>query len=149
MDVGAFKAHFKRTWVVSRSFQIQERTAGVFLFSFENERDRRKVLRGGVWCFDRAPVWFAPYDGIAPMASIPIKFILMWVVVTEIPPLYDESSNFRLIGNLLGGFEDYDIDEYKKNRVVKILFLHDLSKPILLDRKVMLDAGVEHTGLEV
>ena len=143
VDAGAFKAHFKRTWVVSRSFQIQERTIGLFLFSFESERDRKKVLRGGVWCFDRVPVCFAAYDGIAPMASIPIKSLLMWVVVSEIPPLYEEPENFRLIGNLLGGFVDYDSEEKKKNGIVKILFQHDLSKSILLERKIMLDVGIE------
>ncbi|XP_024187908.1 uncharacterized protein LOC112192413 [Rosa chinensis] len=127
--------------MVDKEFRIHERAGDLFLFSFESVRDRNKVLRGRVWCYDRAPVCFAEYDGVKPLHEVQFKHLRVWARVSGIPPLYEESENLTLIGNLLGGFLDYD-KEFKKG-LNRIFFSHDVSKPILLERKVYLDVGVE------
>ncbi|PRQ48309.1 hypothetical protein RchiOBHm_Chr2g0109251 [Rosa chinensis] len=71
-----------------------------------------------------------------------MKHVHIWVRVSGIPPLYEEPDNFTLIGNLLGGFLDYDKKELWKG-VIRIFFLHDISKPILFERIIFLVIGVE------
>ncbi|KAL6146486.1 hypothetical protein ACLB2K_057165 [Fragaria x ananassa] len=132
VDPEAFKSHFARVWVVQRNFRIQER-GDLFLVSFESEKDRTKVLKGGAWCFDRAPVCLKMYDGITPMTDVPMRHVRMWVIVSLIPPWYEEPDNLRLIGNLLEGYLDYDRTEFRKG-VMKILFTHEIHKPLLLER---------------
>ncbi|KAL6199896.1 hypothetical protein ACLB2K_029678 [Fragaria x ananassa] len=65
VDSTIFKSQFLRTWMVYRLFRVQERAENLFFFfSFDSIHDRNKVLRGGVWCFDRAPVALELFDGI-------------------------------------------------------------------------------------
>lgn len=59
-----------------------------------------------------------------------------------IPPRYEVPKNFKLIGNLLGGYIDYDKTEFKKG-VVCILFSQDISKLVLMERFVFLEEGAE------
>ncbi|KAL6145107.1 hypothetical protein ACLB2K_055795 [Fragaria x ananassa] len=70
------------------------------------------VLKGGAWCFDRTPVCLEIYDDIRPLVEVPMKHVRFWTRVTCIPPLYEEPDNLRLVGNLLGGFIDYDKKEF-------------------------------------
>ena len=58
------------------NFRIQER-GDLFLVSFESEKDKKKVLKGGAWCFDRVPVWIEVYDEITPMAEVPMCHVRM------------------------------------------------------------------------
>lgn len=37
--------------MVEKPFRLQERPGGLFLFSFENNKDKNKVLRGSAWTF--------------------------------------------------------------------------------------------------
>ncbi|KAL6185897.1 hypothetical protein ACLB2K_042019 [Fragaria x ananassa] len=85
VDPEAFKSHFARAWVVQRNFRIQER-GDLFLVSFESKKDRTKILKGGAWCFDCAPVCLEVYDGITPMTDVPMSHVRMWVIVSLIPP---------------------------------------------------------------
>ncbi|PRQ55096.1 hypothetical protein RchiOBHm_Chr1g0320861 [Rosa chinensis] len=144
VDPSAFKAHFLRTWLVDKEFRVQERADNHFLFSFGSVRDRNKVLKGGVWCYDHAPVCLEEYDGVLSIGDVPMKHIRIWVRVSGIPPLYEEPDNLILVGNLLGGYLDYDKKEFRKG-IVRILFSHDISKPVLLERRVFLATGVEPT----
>ncbi|KAL6181659.1 hypothetical protein ACLB2K_048309 [Fragaria x ananassa] len=45
------------------------------------------------------------------MADVPMRHVRMWVIVSLIPPRYEEPDNLRSIGNLLGGYLDYDRTE--------------------------------------
>ncbi|KAL6198457.1 hypothetical protein ACLB2K_028246 [Fragaria x ananassa] len=129
-------------WRKSARFGKDRRSGDHFLVSFEFEKDRTKVMRGGAWCFDRAPVCLKVYDGITPMADFPMCHVRMWVIISFIPPRYEEPYNLRLIRNLLGGYLDYDCTEFRKG-VMKILFTHDIYKPVVLERQIHLDPGVE------
>ncbi|XP_062020791.1 uncharacterized protein LOC133737199 [Rosa rugosa] len=142
VDSAAFKSHFLRTWMVERDFRVQEMENNLFLFSFESIRDQNKVLIGGVWCFDRALVCLEEYDGVLPITEVSMKHVRIWVRVSGIPSLYEEPDNFTLIGNLLGGFLDYDKKEFRKG-IIRIFFLHDISKPILLERRIFSAKGIE------
>ncbi|KAL6194453.1 hypothetical protein ACLB2K_035537 [Fragaria x ananassa] len=57
-----------------QNFQIQER-GDPFLVSFESMKDQAKVLKGGAWCFDYAPIFLEEYDGITPMADVPLRHV--------------------------------------------------------------------------
>ncbi|KAL6193852.1 hypothetical protein ACLB2K_034936 [Fragaria x ananassa] len=122
--------------------RFEEERGDLFLVSFESKKDRTKVLKGGAWCFDRTPVCLEVYDHITPMADVPMCHVRMWVIVSLIPPRYEEPDNLCFFGNLLGGYLDYDRTEFRKG-VMKILFTHDIYKPVHLERQVHLDPGVE------
>lgn len=50
--------HWRRRW------RFKRKKIGTFLFSFDNLWDKNKVLRGGAWSFDKAPVCLENYNGL-------------------------------------------------------------------------------------
>ncbi|KAK9938895.1 hypothetical protein M0R45_015607 [Rubus argutus] len=66
----------------------------------------------------------------------------IYVNIKDICPANEEPTNFKMIGDLLGGFLDYDKPLFSKG-IVRIFIWHDLSKPILLKRVLMFDPRVE------
>lgn len=114
----------------------------LFLFSFDSVRDKRKVLRGGAWSFDKAPVILEDYDGMLPLADVPMRHLRFWVKVEGISPAFEEPANFKLIGDLLGGFLDYD-KRMLQQGIVRLFIQHDISKPVFLSRAVKFMEGVE------
>ncbi|KAK9922557.1 hypothetical protein M0R45_031018 [Rubus argutus] len=86
---------------------VQEK-GDLFLFPIDSVRDKRKVLRGGAWSFDKAPVILKDYDGMLTLADVAMKHLRFWVKVKGISPAFEELTNFKLIGDLLGGYLDYD-----------------------------------------
>ncbi|KAL6178069.1 hypothetical protein ACLB2K_049589 [Fragaria x ananassa] len=71
-----------------------------------------------------------------------MKHVHFWTRVFGIPTLYEEPDNLRLIGNLLGGYIDYDNKEFLWGKM-RILFTHDISKPLLPERCVFLSQSIE------
>ncbi|KAK9901849.1 hypothetical protein M0R45_001908 [Rubus argutus] len=70
--------------------------------------DSSLVLRGGAWSFGKAPVILEEYDGMLPLVAVPMRHLRFWVKVEGISPTFEEPVNFKLIGDLLGGYLDYD-----------------------------------------
>lgn len=91
------------------------------LFSFESPQDKKKVFRGGAWSFDKTSVILEDYDGIIPVTAVPMRHVQYWVKIEGIPLAFEEPYNFKLIGDLLGGFLDYDKDLFKQG--VVLIFL--------------------------
>jgi hypothetical protein len=141
LDASLVKSHFQRIWILEKRVRVQAK-GDLFLFSFDSVRDKRKVLRGGAWSFDKAPVILEDYDGLLPLADVPLRHLRFWVKVEGISPAFEEPANFRLIGDLLGGYLDYDKLMLRQG-TVRLFIQHDISKPIFLSRVVKFMEGVE------
>lgn len=141
MDSSLVKSHFQRIWTLEKRVRVQEK-GDLLLFSFDSERDKRKVLRGGAWSFDKAPVILEDYDGMASLVEAHLRHIRFWVKVEGISPAFEEPANFRLIGDLLGGYLDYDKMKFRQG-IVRLFIQHDISKPVFLSRVVKFMEGVE------
>lgn len=73
-DSSLVKSHFQRIWILEKKVKVQEKGTR-FLFSFESFRDKKKVLRGGAWSFDKAPVILEDYDGIIPITVVSLRHV--------------------------------------------------------------------------
>lgn len=47
-----------------------------FLFSFNSLQDKKKVLKGGAWSFDKVLVILEDGDGIIPMNIVPMRQVI-------------------------------------------------------------------------
>ncbi|KAK9911859.1 hypothetical protein M0R45_035742 [Rubus argutus] len=116
-DSSLVKSHFQWIWILEKKVKVQEKGTR-FLFSFESFRDKKKVLR--------VPMWHVRY----------------WVKIEGIPPAIEEPENFKLIGDLLRGFLDYDKALFKQG-VVRVFLQYDVSIPIFLSIVIRLVEGVK------
>ena len=59
----AFLGVMSRVWKVHGGFEIEMLAGNTFALHFRNAEDRRRILRGGPWNFDRAIIVFAESTG--------------------------------------------------------------------------------------
>ncbi|BFG30894.1 hypothetical protein CerSpe_171680 [Prunus speciosa] len=74
------------------------------LFSFQNDFDRRKVMRGAPWTFDRSLLVLAFTDGSVDPMTVPLEIQHFWVRVRRIAPIFLTPALGEKIGNHLGMF---------------------------------------------
>ncbi|KAK2638621.1 hypothetical protein Ddye_026416 [Dipteronia dyeriana] len=69
----AFMFLFARIWQVREYVEIENVSENVFAFTFMNAKDKRKVLMGGPWTFDRALIVLEEPTGIGDISCMKIN----------------------------------------------------------------------------
>lgn len=64
VSIEGLKAMIQRIWKTSRDVKIESLGDNVFMFKFGSEMDKRSVLVGGPWHFDRALIVLKEPAGI-------------------------------------------------------------------------------------
>uniref|UniRef100_A0A803Q892 DUF4283 domain-containing protein n=1 Tax=Cannabis sativa TaxID=3483 RepID=A0A803Q892_CANSA len=72
-------------WVARCPFSFSEYHSGLFLVQFGCEGDRRRVMEGQPWHFDRSLMIFAIPDGFDTILPSQLRYIPLWVQVNFIP----------------------------------------------------------------
>ncbi|CAB4320654.1 unnamed protein product [Prunus armeniaca] len=75
-----------------------------FLFSFKSDFDRKKVMKGSPWTFDRALLLLTSTDGEVHPMSVSVDSQSFWVRVRRIPPIFLTPVMGEKLGNFLGTF---------------------------------------------
>ncbi|KAK9903180.1 hypothetical protein M0R45_001191 [Rubus argutus] len=72
-----------------------------FLFCFTCENDRRRVLTGCPWHFDKALLALSATDGRMDPGEVSLNVQFFWIRVRGLPPLLLEDSVGELISNIV------------------------------------------------
>lgn len=63
-------------WRLSSPVEVQARS-NHFLFTFCNERDLKRVKKGGLWGYKRTMNLLNDYDGFSDIMAVPLDFV--WI----------------------------------------------------------------------
>ncbi|CAL9005796.1 unnamed protein product, partial [Prunus brigantina] len=74
------------------------------LFSFKLDFDRKKVMRGSPWTFDRALLLLTSIDGEVDPMSVSVDSQSFWVRVRHIPLIFLTPTMGEKLGNFLAMF---------------------------------------------
>ncbi|KAH9782148.1 hypothetical protein KPL71_008766 [Citrus sinensis] len=126
----------------------------IFMFKFAEEADKKRVLKGGPWHFDRALIVLAEPRGIGEVAKQSFTHTSFWVQIHNVPLACMDKDFLRELGEKLGSVEEVQTDdngdcigEYARIRVSinitlpleRILFLKregetDIPMPVVYER---------------
>lgn len=110
-SVLSLRNKMKQIWRIRDEVAISEWFGSDrLLFSFSNDSDRKRVLRGGPWKFDNAMLIMACYDGSADPTSFQLDVQNFWIRVRGLPPKLLSKAMGRRIGNMMGTFVGFDPD---------------------------------------
>jgi hypothetical protein len=105
----AFKTIFSNIWRIVGSVKFKELKDNIWLFEFSDDGDKRRVLDGWLWSFDRQILVFNEFDGSNSPSQLDFRHSLFWVQVHEMPLLCMNKNVGTKIGNTLGILEDVDV----------------------------------------
>ncbi|XP_024172097.1 uncharacterized protein LOC112178132 [Rosa chinensis] len=133
--------HFRRIWVRERGFKIQDRPQNRFVISFDLKKDKNKVLKGGTWYFNKAPVILQDYDGLSPLQAIKMETLLFWVKITNIPPALEVKETIMNVASIVGSLE-IDQKLFDITSKIRVHVAHEITRPFLLKKTLKLAPGV-------
>uniref|UniRef100_A0A803QGA1 DUF4283 domain-containing protein n=1 Tax=Cannabis sativa TaxID=3483 RepID=A0A803QGA1_CANSA len=111
---------------------------GMFLVQFGCKGDRRRVMEGQPWHFDRSLMIFAIPDGFDTILSTQLRFIPLWVQVYYVP-----------FGSRSYGLAQFVADTIGDLIEVHLASLYDVITPFLRVRVLLDTTKPLHRGMNV
>lgn len=112
----------------------------IFIFKFGLETDKRKVIVGGPWHFDRALIVLKEHSGIGNMRKEKFTHVAFWVQIHNIPIVYIERDNVQKLGELLEMLLEVETDDDGEciGAYARVRTVIDITKPL---EKMVLHEG--------
>jgi hypothetical protein len=79
------------------------------LFEFADVDDKKRVLDGRPWSFDRQILVLNDFDGSVPPAQMQFTHSPFWIQVHDMPLICMNKGVGTKIGESLGALEDIDV----------------------------------------
>lgn len=111
----------------------------LWIFEFTDDADKRRVLEGRPWLFDRYILVLNDFDDSIALASMDFRFSPFWVQVHELPLICMSEVLGQKIGSSLGEFIAADVagDGGGWGRCLRIRVNLDLTKPLERGRTLL------------
>ncbi|KAL5768752.1 hypothetical protein ACOSQ2_015535 [Xanthoceras sorbifolium] len=81
----AFKGAIARIWRTVKDFEVESVGMNLFVFQFKCPWDRKRVLDGGPWNFDKNLIVLREASGVDRVSDIDFNLIPFWVQLHNLP----------------------------------------------------------------
>lgn len=127
-----FKTVFSRIWRLMGRVVFKELQENLWLFEFSDNEDKRRVMEGRSWSFDRHILVLNEFDGTTPPPHMKFDHSPIWVQVHDMPLLCMTKRVGEKIGESMGVLEDVDVagEGVGWGRCLRIRVNMDLTKPL-------------------
>jgi hypothetical protein len=105
----AFKSVFSTIWRTVGAVKFKELRDNIWLFEFADENDKRRVMEGRPWSFDKQIVVLNDFDGSTKPSQMDFTRSPFWIQVQDMPLLCMNKNVGTKIGESLGQLEDVDV----------------------------------------
>jgi hypothetical protein len=115
----------------------------LWLFEFAEDSDRRKVLEGRPWSYDRTILIIEELDGQKPPSQMKFLHSPIWVQVHDMPLGCMNKRVGLKIGNSLGKVEEVAVaeDDVGWGRYMRLRVVIDLYQPLDRGRDLILSGN--------
>lgn len=136
----AFKTVLSKLWRVVGRVTFRELHDNLWLFEFSDGEDKRRVMEGRPWSFDRQILVIREFDGQTPPAQMTLNSSVFWVQIHDMPLACMTKSVGIKIGESIGELEDIEIEEdgIGWGRYLRIRVNVDITKPLERGRALQL-----------
>jgi hypothetical protein len=137
----AFQTVLSRLWRLVGHVTFKELLDNVWLFEFTDGEDKRRILEGRPWSFDRRVIVLEDFDGTTPPTQMKFQYSPFWIQVHDMPLLCMTKGVGMKIRESLGLVEDVDVagDGVGWGRCLHIQVIIDLFKPLEHGRALALE----------
>lgn len=128
----SFKSLLLRLWRPVGGVSFKEIQENLWIFEFSDCDDKRRVLSGRPWLFDRYILVINDLDGNLPPSQMEFTNSLFWVQVHNMPLICMTKGVGQKIAASLGEVDDVDIasDDGRWGRFLRLRIVMDLSRPL-------------------
>ncbi|KAL5759944.1 hypothetical protein ACOSQ2_018782 [Xanthoceras sorbifolium] len=137
----AFRSAIPRIWRITKELEIEVIGMNMFVFRFKCEWDRKRILEGGSWCFDKNLLVLREACGIGKISDADFQFFPMWIQLHNLPVACMSRDMGHFLGEMIGTVVEIDPGSSGNclGKFVRVRVLVDVSKP--LKRILRVDVG--------
>ncbi|KAL5815344.1 hypothetical protein ACOSQ4_025985 [Xanthoceras sorbifolium] len=145
----AFRAVIPKIWRTTQTFIMENVKENVFVFQFQNQADKRRVLTGGPWSFDKCLIVLEEPRGDGKFLEMEFNNVQFWVQLHNVPLVCMTKEIGWALGNKIGRVTDIDVGATGDclGRFLRVRVVIDVSKPLSRYLRVCLLEGDPDTVL--
>ncbi|KAL5841818.1 hypothetical protein ACOSQ3_012421 [Xanthoceras sorbifolium] len=139
----AFKATISSIWRTTKGMDIEILGGNLFVFRFNCELDRKRVLEGGPWTFDKQLIVLREATGMGRISEIDFSWSPFWIQLHNLHLVCMSKEVGLYLGGMIGTVLEVDtgvggdcFGEYIRLRVMV-----GLDKPLKRGLRVALGVG--------
>lgn len=80
-----YKVAIQQIWKTVQGVKIENTGDNKFIFQFKSALDRKRILNGGPWNFDRALIALAEFSGVGDISKVEFTKASFWVQIHNLP----------------------------------------------------------------
>lgn len=108
------KMALQQVWRTIKEVKIESLGVHIFMFKFADEADKRRVMTGGPWHFDRALIVLTEPKGIGEIIKQSFTHTTFWVQIQNVPVACLERYFLQELGGKIRIVKEVETDEYGK-----------------------------------
>jgi hypothetical protein len=141
----AFTTVLSRLWRTVGRVIFKEVQDNMWIFEFTEREDKKRVMAGRPWSYDRQIIVLNDFDGRVPPSQMDFTTSPFWIQVHDMPLLCMTKGVGTKIGNSLGELHEVDVagDGVGWGRCLRMRVTIDLTSPIERGRALHF-AGKSH-----
>ena len=122
----------QQVWRTVREVKIENLGDNIFMFKFVLEADKRRVLAGGPWHFDRALIVLIEPKGIRSITTQTFTHTSFWVHLRNFPIMCMNVNVVEELGSVIGKVKEVEADENGDciGKYARAIILVDITKPL-------------------
>ncbi|XP_019186519.1 PREDICTED: uncharacterized protein LOC109181223 [Ipomoea nil] len=143
MKVEMMKRVMASAWRPLMGIEITDVTPNLYLFTFFDEADMRRVLEEGPWAFENATFLCQVLNDGEDPTQVVLNTVDFWLQVYDIPLGYQTVKVLERIGDFAGVFLRYDERNFERpwTSFYRVRITHDVSVPLKRRMKMIMRDG--------
>ncbi|KAK9221992.1 hypothetical protein WN944_010423 [Citrus x changshan-huyou] len=133
VNLEGLRLAMSQVWRTVREVRIEELGDNIFMFKFATEADKRRILAGGPWHFNRALMVLIEPTSIRELTKLSFSHVSFWIQIHNVPIMCMNEETIRDFGKEIGKVEEVGtnaagecIGKYARLRVPV-----DVTKPLV------------------
>ncbi|XP_019163494.1 PREDICTED: uncharacterized protein LOC109159838 [Ipomoea nil] len=143
LKVDVMKRVMASAWRPLMGIEIADVLPNLYLFTFFDEADMRRVVDEGPWAFENATFLCHELKAGEDPTQVVLNTVEFWLQVYDIPPGFRTVKVLERIGDFAGVFLRYDERNFQRHCTAfyRVRITHDVSTPLKRRMKMILRDG--------
>ncbi|TXG54013.1 hypothetical protein EZV62_019269 [Acer yangbiense] len=136
----AFKSTISTIWQTKNEVTMELMGINIFKFRFQNYWDRKRILEGGPWLFDKQLLVLREASGSEKVTDLQFRYVPFWIQLHNLPLACLNREIGLHLGGLVGQVKEIDAGESGEcvGQFIRIRVLIDVMNPLKRGLRVAL-----------
>ncbi|KAL5852590.1 hypothetical protein ACOSQ3_007708 [Xanthoceras sorbifolium] len=126
-----FRSAISRIWKTTKKVKVEAIGMNIFAFRFKCDWDMKRILEGGLWCFDKNLLILCEAKEIGKISESDFQFSPMWIQLHNLPLACMSRDVGLFLGEMIG--EVLEVDPGSSGdclgKFIRVRALVDVGKP--------------------